>query len=258
MKKQLLFILVLFFCVNKLIAQTILGIDVSGGGNGTINWQQVSAAGKVFAWAKATEGYTFNDANFSSNMTDGNDAGVIMGAYHFARPDNNSAANEAAHFLSIANINGYIGPNHLPPALDLEDPNATIILSNLFTRAALTTWVQTWLTEVHNATGIAPVVYTNSNYAAYLTTALNTNTYKLWIAKPDGSPTTPPTNLGIWSTWLFKQYSWTGTVSGISGAVDLNVFNGTLSAFNSLVGINPCTPPANDICADDRFVRPIP
>ena len=41
-----------------LAAQTILGMDVSHY-NGTINWAQVSAAGKVFAYIKATEGVSY-------------------------------------------------------------------------------------------------------------------------------------------------------------------------------------------------------
>jgi lysozyme len=234
MKRQLLIFLFFVSCWNYLPAQSILGIDVSGSAQGTINWSQVAASGKTFAWAKATEGFTFNDAKFTTNMSGGTAAGLIMGAYHFARPDNNSAVNEANHFLSIAS--SHIGPGKLPPALDIEDPSSTIILQNLFTSAQLTTWIQTWLTTVQNATGVAPVIYTNSNYAAYLGSSLNG--YKLWIAKPDGSATTPPTGLGNWSTWSIKQYSWTGTVSGISGAVDLDVFNGNTTAFNSFISLN--------------------
>ncbi len=93
------------------------GMDVSHY-QGTINWPQVYAAGKIFAFAQATQGFTYNDATFSTNMVNGTNAGVLMGAYHLARPDNNTAANEANHFLSIAGA--YIGPGYLPPALDLE------------------------------------------------------------------------------------------------------------------------------------------
>jgi len=59
---------------------------------------------------------------FIDNMNAGVSAGVVMGAYHFARPDNNSAVDEANHFVSVAG--NYIGAGYLPPALDLEDPNS--------------------------------------------------------------------------------------------------------------------------------------
>src|SRR3954470_13299282 len=82
-----------------------LGIDVSNH-NGTINWTSVRSAGKDFAWAKATEGTSFTDAYFNGssghNMDNGMAAGVLMGAYHYARADVNSDANtEAAHFVAV-------------------------------------------------------------------------------------------------------------------------------------------------------------
>ena len=39
-----------------------------------------------------------------------------------------------------------------------------------------------------------------------------------------------------WSNWVFWQYSDTGTVGGISGAVDLDEFNGTLAQLQSFAG----------------------
>ena len=229
MRNQLLLINLIFFN-SSLLAQSILGIDVANH-QGTINWSQVSAAGKVFAFVKATEGFTYDDPKFITNMTNGNNAGVKMGAYHFARPLNNSAINEANHFVSVAGA--YIGAGYLPPVLDLEDDPTPLPNGTPLPISGLSTWVQTWMTTVENATGVAPILYTNSYYASQLSSSLNS--YKLWIANPNTSPTNPPTNIGNWTTWAFKQYSWTGSVSGISGDVDLDVFNGTATEFNSLI-----------------------
>src|SRR6476620_8733401 len=91
MKKHLFLLALIVISWCNINAQTILGIDVSGTAQGVINWPQVYASGKVFAWAKATEGFTFNDSRFTTNMANGSAVGVVMGAYHFARPDNNSA-----------------------------------------------------------------------------------------------------------------------------------------------------------------------
>src|SRR5437764_1452603 len=92
-------LLLLLVCANFLVISGALaardvGIDVSHF-QGTItasNWTSIHSAGKDFAWAKADEGATntFNDAQFTANMTNGNNAGVLMGAYHFARPETNS------------------------------------------------------------------------------------------------------------------------------------------------------------------------
>jgi GH25 family lysozyme M1 (1,4-beta-N-acetylmuramidase) len=220
-------------------AQVVLGIDVSSY-QGSITWSSVkNTSAKVFSWAKATEGVNFTDAQFVNNEVNGTSAGVVMGAYHFSRPETNSAVSEANYFVSVAGT--YIKAGNLPPALDLEDPGGSSpALTSYFTSAALTSWVQTWMTTVQNATGITPVLYTSGGIANYLGSSLHA--YKLWIADPDGSATATPssTYLGTWPTWTFKQYSWTGAVSGISGNVDMDSFNGDMTAFNNL--INPVPP----------------
>src|ERR1051326_5351230 len=69
------------------LAQRPLGIDVSHY-DGQVYWPNVkNNSGIAFAWSKATEGTTFQDAVFTYNQTNGKAAGVYMGAYHFARYD---------------------------------------------------------------------------------------------------------------------------------------------------------------------------
>jgi len=213
-------------------AAPILGVDVYSG-NSTINWAQVKAAGYTFAWAKATEGVGYTDSEYLNYAVAGVNAGVKMGAYHFIRADLNptraGAISEANYFLSVAQP--YITNCELPPALDVE---GSYLQSN-FTSDSLTTWIQNWMTTVQNATGIAPVIYISATNAAYINSSLNT--YKLWIDYLSGSPTTTPTNTGVFPTWTINQYSWTGTVPGIAGSqTDMNVFHGNMAAFNSFMG----------------------
>ena len=234
MTKRLLLIPILVIYCFSIQAQTILGLDVSHY-QGTITWSQVkNPGGKTFAWAKATEGVGYTDADYVTNATNGTAGGVVMGAYHFAHPETNTASAEATYFLSVAGP--YIGAGYLPPALDLEDPPGGTPLTTYFTSATLTTWVQQWMTAVQNATGVKPVLYISGSVASFLGSSLNT--YGLWIADPDGSATAQPANIGVWTTWAFKQYSWTGTVSGVTGTGnnDFDVFNGTTTAFNTLIG----------------------
>lgn len=216
-------------------AQSILGIDVSSY-QGTINWTQVKNAGYTFAWAKATEGLTTTDSQFSNNATNAPAAGVYFGAYHFAHPDTHTATadavSEANHFLSVAQP--YIISCQLPPVLDYE-------VSTSLTWSQQTAWIQAWMTTVQNATGIAPIIYTDGSIANSLGSSLTV--YKLWIADPDGSPTAVPsqTYLGVWNpNYMAKQYSWTGTVPGITGSqVDLDSYHGTLSQLQNDMGCNP-------------------
>jgi GH25 family lysozyme M1 (1,4-beta-N-acetylmuramidase) len=242
MKKQLLYytaIAVFSLALGKggdeLHAQTIMGIDVSSY-EGTVNWASVKAGGYTFAFAKATEGVGLTDSYFVSNETNGTAAGMVMGAYHFAHPENNTATAEANYFLSVAGP--YIKACHLPPVLDLEDPPSGPALSTYFTSAQLTTWVQTWMQAVQTATGIAPIIYIGPSNASFVGSSLNT--YGLWIDDYNSNPVNPPPNIGVWTNWDFKQYSWTGTIPGISGTnnVDQDVFHGTMNQFNTLIACN--------------------
>src|ERR1035437_911850 len=230
---------------NGVQTTAILGLDVSHY-EGTITWSQVKSAPKVFSWCKATEGTNNTDATFVTNMTNGASAGVVMGGYHFAHPETNSASSEASYFLSKAA--SYIKPCSLPPVLDLEDPSGGPSLTSSMSSSALTTWVQAWMSAVQTQTGITPILYTNGSIATYLGSSIK-STYKLWMAAPDGSSTTPPSNIGGWSNWAFKQYSFTGTCSGISGQVDLDVFNGDMTAFNTLIGCTTSVLPVANFTA---------
>lgn len=232
---RITFTLLLFITAFQIQAQSILGIDVSSY-QGTINWTQVKNAGYTFAWAKATEGLTTTDSQFSNNATNAPAAGVYFGAYHFAHPDTHTATtdavSEANHFLSVAQP--YIVSCQLPPVLDYE-------VSTSLTWSQQTAWIQAWMTTVQNATGIAPIIYTDGSIANSLGSSLTV--YKLWIADPDGSPTAVPsqTYLGVWNpNYMAKQYSWTGTVPGITGSqVDLDSYHGTLSQLQNDMGCNP-------------------
>jgi len=90
---------------QQALAQRPLGVDVSSF-QGTPNWTSVRSSGITFAWAKATEGGTINDGDFTYNESNGKAAGVLMGAYHFAHPELNTPSTESGHFWSIAG--GYI------------------------------------------------------------------------------------------------------------------------------------------------------
>ena len=234
--------LISFSIISITFCQDVLGIDVSNW-QGNIDWEQVKADGYTFAWAKSTEGMTYTDPMFVNNMENGLNANVVMGAYHFARPDNNTPQEDAANFLNVASA--YIGNGFMPPVLDLENPYSggqAVLLTDMFTSEELSNWAQAWMVEVETQTGISPFIYINGNYANYLNSSLTE--YGLWFAQPDEN-LNPPINIGSWEDWRFKQYSWWGAISGIQGDVDLNIFNGTLQDFNTIIGINTAEMTAN-------------
>src|SRR4029079_15094939 len=78
------------------------------------------------------------DTAYWTNRSGAQAAGLAVGSYHFANPDNaaNDAANEANWFLR----NSAIASGDLIPVLDFET-------SNGLSPASLMAWAQTWLPQ---------------------------------------------------------------------------------------------------------------
>ena len=217
----------------------VLGIDISHYQSdpplAPIKWDEVKKSGVTFVFTKATQGTSYTDPFYKTNMTDGNNAGLLMGEYHFANPTILNAIDEANHFLAVAGQ--FIKKGYLPPVLDLEDnPSNNSYPSNMGS-VALSAWVELWMSTIKQQTGVDPIIYTNKTYASFLSGSLNK--YLLWIAYPDNNPSSPVTNLGIWSNYTFKQFSWTGNVTGISTQVDEDAFKGDSASLYNLVINNP-------------------
>ncbi len=229
-RKVVVFALVVFCLAlaHPTPAAQLNGIDVSHWEGDDIQWTNVYNAGYVFAFTKATESTYFIDDTLDRNMTNARAAGVLIGCYHFARPNNNTANAEADFFVSVAGK--YMTNGYLRPVLDVED-------GYQLGKTALSTWVNAFVNRVKTLRGVEPLVYCNPNYAINYLNNTVTN-WNLWIAHYNvASPLT-----GVWSEWNFWQYSETGTVPGINYATDLDVFNGTMSELLDFViggGTNP-------------------
>jgi GH25 family lysozyme M1 (1,4-beta-N-acetylmuramidase) len=198
----------------------LYGIDVSRW-QGWIDFAKVRASGKRFVIAKATEGRLYTDDAYSRNRAGAIAAGLAFTAYHYAHPDATAgdATNEANHFLAVAGLRRGM----LIPALDLENGGA-------LGTSGLQGWVKTWLKRVDAVLGVKPMIYTTPGFwQRYMgdTTWFAANGYRVvWVAHWNAqSPATPASNWGG-QAWTFWQYSSCGTVSGISGCVDLDKFGG--------------------------------
>lgn len=219
---------------DRVLFSRALGIDVSSY-QPTINWASVKASGRSFAFVKATEGKTYTSSTLSAQMSGAKTAGVLTGVYHFARYDLNTAASEASHFLAVAAK--YIKAGYLHPVLDVET-------STSLSKTAVSNWVNAWCSQVKSATGVAPVVYT---YVSYATAHLNSTVtqWPLWMAQYPSSPapqTGHPSGTSPWTSWSFWQYTDHASVSGISGGVDGDVYNGDLTALKAKFLIPTPTP----------------
>ena len=228
--------LALAFGPARALAQRPLGVDVSHY-DGAINWTNVKSSGIGFAWAKATEGVSIPDAYFTINAVNAKAAGVYIGAYHFAHPEDNTPSAEANYFWSVAG--NYIKGDGLSiqPVLDYETFTATNSIPVGATSYA--DWANQWCNAIVSkaaAAGVTvlPVIYTATGGGGACNLDGSVAQWNSWIAQPDnGNPQTgnpwedggcEEWGSGVWTAW---QYSWTGSVPGITGAVDLDVFNGT-------------------------------
>jgi GH25 family lysozyme M1 (1,4-beta-N-acetylmuramidase) len=227
------FILLILAAVPARSLARDFGSDVSHyqgeSGISQSSWNQMFAEGKRFTFIKASEGLTGpDDAAMANNVARASAAGLLVGVYHYAhpenRPTNGGAVLEADHFLNYAG--SAIGPGRLRPVLDLEGSSA-----NLST-TALTDWVIAFSNRIiaERGPGAAPIIYVNRSYAKSELDSRMAN-YDLWLAYPtnvDVSISEPPPTgtfpdaTGVFNNWSFWQYSWTGSSGGIS-PLDLDV-----------------------------------
>lgn len=236
--------LALMLSSSFVFAQRPLGIDVSDYQGPNVNWVSVKNSGISFAWAKATEGYTANQTNFTSYATNAKAAGVLFGAYHYARPDLHTglvgAQTEAAHLWNVASNYMKADGYYLQPMLDIE----VDLTGAGYTKTTLSQWVNDFcnhLVSLAASSGltIKPVVYSYVSYSSVWLDTTVTN-WPLWMAQypvtpnpQTGAPSgTSPWPAGSWKVW---QYSGTGSVSGVPGDCDLDVFNGTAAGLTNLV-----------------------
>ncbi|MEO0228325.1 MAG: GH25 family lysozyme [candidate division WOR-3 bacterium] len=211
--------------------QLVRGVDVSGyqhPGGKQIDWSQVYKAGYTFAFIKATEGTSYTNSYFTTDVNNGRNAGILMGVYHFARPDKgNDAKAEAEYFIKTAGE--YLKEGYLRPVLDVEKAG------NL-SKKELSEWVKEWMETVEKETNIEPILYTYSSFGRDNLDDSVTQ-YDLWIAHYTARESPDTAN---WGSWNFWQYTSRGSVPGIEGNVDLNIFNGNVNELNSVFCYKYC------------------
>jgi len=190
----------------------VRGIDVSHYEN-DIQWDKVKAQGISFAFIKATEGGDYVDPTFQANWKGAGGAGIARGAYHFYNFCK-TGAEQADNFIkTVPREDGA-----LPMVIDLEKSNSC---SHMPGKPAFLKDLAAFVGKVKAAYGLTPILYVNLGiYNQYLSGA--GAGCKLWIADPSHAAPRMPEG----ESWTFWQYSWHGSVGGISSEVDLDVFNG--------------------------------
>ncbi|HEX7704321.1 MAG TPA: GH25 family lysozyme [Kofleriaceae bacterium] len=217
---------------------TTKGIDVSYY-QGSINWTSVKNAGYQFTFVRVSDGTGFHDPKFATYWPAAKSAGLIRGAYQFFRPAQNVTAQAD---LLIAALGGVYTPGDLPPVIDVEDAGGE-------SAATVASKIRQWVDYVKLHLGVDPIVYTGKYFwrdqVGGPTTFVNN---ALWIAQYTSlCPDLP----APWTKWTFWQNSETGSVSGISGQMDTNFFNGSLADLQAFANSSGSTtmPPPPSTCS---------
>ncbi len=188
-----------------------------------IDWRTARANGVSFAFIKATEGGDRVDDAFAENFQAARAAGVPRAAYHFyyfCTP----AFQQAAWFIR----NVPRDPSALPPLLDMEWNHKSPSCKFRPQPQAVRKEMQVWLDQVERHYGKRPIIYVTpdfyeENLDGYF------KDYQFFLR----SVADHPSNVYPGRKWTFWQYSGTGSIPGIRGGADMNVFNGSPAAWKA-------------------------
>lgn len=204
---------------------TVQGIDVSSH-QGAIDWPRVKAAGVSFAIARISDG-SYQDTRFATNWADIAGVGLVRGAYQYFEPGQDPLAQADTVVQKV----GRLGPRDLPVTLDVEATGGQ-------TPATIAARIRQWVDVVEAGTGKTPMIYTSSGFwnPNVATTAFST--LPLWAAHWQVSC---PSLASGWTDWKVWQYSDSGSVDGVTGAVDLDEFNGSLAELEAFAAAGTST-----------------
>lgn len=217
----------------------VYGIDISrhqhekGRRRYRINWDQLRitslgpgrrVSGTVnypvsFVYIKSTEGTTIFNRYYPADRREAMRRGMAVGSYHFFSTRSSGVA-QATYFLRRS----VVGKLDLPSVLDVEPSESQI--RRMGGDEKLFKEVYNWLQVVEKRTGVRPILYVSqqfvNNHLSRAPQALRN--YDVWIARYGQFK--PYVRLLHWQLTPF------GRVKGITGEVDINVYNGTREQFD--------------------------
>lgn len=189
----------------------MIGFDVSEYQK-KIDWDNL---GKIedtfsidFVFIRATAGKNKIDKQFKRNWSNAKKKGIIRGAYHYYRPNENSLK-QASNFIKTVSLEA----GDLPPVLDIEKLPKNQSLDSL------KKGLKRWLDKVESHYKMKPIIYTGESYyndflkKEFSDYSFWIANYNFWRKKPD-------------SHWLMWQFTEKATLKGVEGTVDINLFNG--------------------------------
>lgn len=204
------------------------GIDVSTW-QGDIDWNKVKADGIEFAMIRSSFGKENpdkqTDNKFHQNIKNAKAAGIPVGVYHYSYALSAEDAKKEADFcLSV--IKGY--QLEYPVAFDIEDASQLNLGKKLITDIIMA------FCERVQAAGYYVSLYTNLDWISNRIDMTRAKAFDIWLAQWSSKPTYSG-SFGMW------QYTSGGSVSGISGNVDMNIAYYDYPSIIKAAGLNGFT-----------------
>lgn len=194
----------------------VLGVDVSSH-QGEIDWEQVRSAGMEFAIIRIgyrgyTSGGVYADEYARANLEGARAAGLKVGVYFYSQAlDEGEALREARFCLDFLDGEAL----DLPVVFDWEYAGEDTRSAEM-TRDALMACTRTFCREVEEG-GYEAMIYFNPHIAENLLTLEELQEYPFWLAMYTDQMSWPYA-VDMW------QYTATGSVPGIEGDTDINLW----------------------------------
>ena len=191
-----------------------VGVDVSKW-NGSINWKEVANSGVSFAvircgYRGSSTGALVQDPTFATNIKGAKAAGLKVGLYFFTQAVTEAeAVEEASMAVSMARSYGI----NMPIYIDTEAAGGR---ADGLSKTQRTACIKAFCKTVASA-GYAPGVYASKCWYYDNLNAGELSGYNIWVAQYAAACNYS----GRYNMW---QYTSKGSVPGISGSVDMNIY----------------------------------
>lgn len=195
--------------------------------NGHVDWSQAKEQ-LQFAMVKATQGTNYVDPLYSEDITGLRVAGERRGSYHY--PNGDDPAAEAAWYVHHAGRQ-----NGEMQALDFE--------GEILNHHDPVGWAAAFLGRVRELTNNLPLIYMSGSVCTRFDwSRVQAMGVGLWVASWQS---VAPTHLGGWKFAIMWQRSDDGSLAGVHGRVDQDVFFGNATTWAAYANNHgtPAPPP---------------
>lgn len=195
------------------------GIDLSKH-NGKVDWSKINKNEVQFVIIRAGYGFSTVDEQFKANIEGAIKAGIHVGIYWFSYAGSVAHAKSEAAFC-LKTIEPYKKYIDFPVFFDWEYDSCNYVVKQykITPTKSLVSDAAIAFMEAAKAAGYKVGNYTNPDYLSQYYDDRVKKNYDTWLAHVgvNGAPRKSTNYTGSYTMW---QYSWVGSISGISGKVD--------------------------------------